>query len=148
MRFTFEGRVYEITFKRHHSNVFVPDTWSKHVKRVRKSQFPYTTVKILVVDESSPAKDWGVFRTGTVGCWFRDKFNHENGRLNALKFMTKGNSMSKDMKSAVWDAYMSRPRGVPEPKEPVVQAVNDLKDTAKAIATMEDEGLNHEVTGS
>ena len=101
MRFTFNGEQYALEFKR------IPREFTDPRDGLRKlSAKPYTTVNLLQFDGNG--QNPAIFRTGTVGCWWRDNYSLEKGRLGAMKLMTKGNSLSKEFKQAVWLAYFNR----------------------------------------
>ncbi len=78
-----------------------------------KSRFPYTTVtlfkEITPKTEDAPAT-YEVVRTATVGTFYRDEYTHEGGRLATLRLLSTSMNDQKDLKKAVWTAYMKRPR--------------------------------------
>lgn len=120
MRFTVDGVTYAIEFSRSFRTVHLPyrvkglKKSKTAVKVVQKSFYPYTTVNILPVDLNTgkpvvdPEGQPVIHRTWTVGCSHRDNFSPEEGRMNALRGVTRGNSLSREFKRAVWNAYWSR----------------------------------------
>ena len=137
MRFTVDGRTYAIDFQRdyrsrdHYEEVAEEQADGTvklvTVKTTVKSTYPYTTVKILEVDDTIPRKDWKVYRTYTVGCATSDRFSPEAGRKAALR-MALGTGIlerpvgviitpklkelllrqAKVFRSAAWKAYFDR----------------------------------------
>lgn len=97
MRFEFEGQKYILEFQRD----FKETTVNGEIKKASK---PYTTVNLVRFEDDKPV----VHRTATVGCWHRDVYTLEKGRLGALRLMTKGNGLSKEFKRVLWKAYMER----------------------------------------
>ena len=113
MRFDFEGKTFAIDFERQRPRVHLPYPIQRsqgNVVRVcQEARYPSTTVNILEVRQDLPAREWSIYRTATVGCWHRDHFNRERGRLNALKLVTR--TIPDGMKPRLWNAYLSRKKG-------------------------------------
>ena len=103
MRFEYSGTTYQIEFQRERQlrrdSLTNEDIETTH---------PSTTARILVVDDGKPAKEWKVYRSWTVGCYHRDRFTTEQGRLYALRAISKGNSLPREFKARMWDAYITR----------------------------------------
>lgn len=102
MRFTFNGSEYSIEFKREFKEI------TRFNGEVVKSRFPYTTVTLF----KGAKKAEVAVRTATVGAFYAEKeFTHEKGRLYALRSISRSMNNERDLKKALWKAYISRPRG-------------------------------------
>jgi len=114
MRFTHNGKTYAIDFQRERKMVPVGITPKRYGNLGHNAEVlyapsnrPYTTVRLLQVDEEKPFKDWYVYRTATVGCWHREKqFSLERGRLHALRLVTL--TLDKEMRTKMWEVYTRR----------------------------------------
>lgn len=108
MRFSVEGQEFEISFRRYHPTLYLPDPNLKGTNKKTRTTHPSTEALILVVDPKKKPVEYDVHRSYTVGCYHQDKFTQEDGRLAALKMISKGNSLSKEFKAAMWEAYTNR----------------------------------------
>lgn len=117
MRFEHNGDSFALSFRREYR-----DRINEKGDTV-KSTKPYTTVELY----KQEGDKFTLFRTATVGCWHKDDYRLEKGRLGALRFLSKGNSLSQEFKAAMWKSYMERPRGLtprlsPEEQKAVAEA--------------------------
>jgi hypothetical protein len=106
MRFTFEGRRYELDFSRERKDVVILRDGTKHTI---KSLHPYTTVSLKErIADALPA----TVATATVGCLPTDRYSNDLGRVYALRaltqVLTKKHGKSKEFKAAMWRAYELR----------------------------------------
>ena len=111
MRFQVDGTTYALDFQREHKYVHVPypkqTKGGNKIMETKRSTHPYTTVRVVVVDDSVPPKQWKTAFEATVGCWHKeDKFTIEKGRLEALRKINR--IIPPDMKSPMWNAYLQR----------------------------------------
>lgn len=106
MRFEFEGNTYEIAFRRYRQLLPVTNTLDSKVIETRLSTHPFTEVSLNFVRDFVPARDWKNYKKASVGCMLGDRFTKENGRLNALKKLSK--IIPKSMRGPMWTAYMER----------------------------------------
>lgn len=117
MRFKFNGADYQLEFQREFKPVRVGFDEVNQVDLMGPSKWPYTTANLFITEPGTlPGK---LLRTYTVGAHHTEQFSYEEGRLNALRQLSKTNSLSKELKKAMWDAYLYRPRPVSKPKEKV-----------------------------
>jgi hypothetical protein len=93
------GKDYQPLVKRNESGI--------PIVNLVPSKFPYTTVNIVELGEKR--SDDTIYRTATSGCYHQDKFSLEEGRLHALRLVSK--TLDKPMKKAMWNAYMNRKVG-------------------------------------
>lgn len=110
MTFEHEGAAYVIEFLRTFRRVRVGVI--DDIDIYKDSTYPYTTVILWkVVPGEQPGTPRELVRTGTVGCWHKDKstFTHANGRLRALRSISL--TLDKDLKRKMWAAYESRETG-------------------------------------
>lgn len=114
MRFTHDGTVYELTFKRKHRIVHVADPIVKNVYHAVRSEHPFTTAFLHIVDDEKPQANWTLHRFASVGCLPGDKFEKAQGRLHALRKMT-GLIEEKELRRALWTAYTNRISALPYP---------------------------------
>ena len=110
MKFTYEGQQYLIEFCRERYNLRKFDKGNDYpFQLVIKSKHPYTTVNIMLMEEPRSATSKGkvsVYRSATVGCYHKDRYTHEQGRITALREV--GRTLPKEFKGAMWDAYRNR----------------------------------------
>lgn len=125
MRFTFDGKTYQITFSREFKLVRNPfwigvkdAPFSEAEPEFIKSQWPYTTVRLDVVEQNDPTHPdrWHaveLYRTATVGYYHRErsKFSIEQGRIHALHSLMT--TIPAGMVAPLWSAYNTRPKGQP-----------------------------------
>lgn len=108
MRFVVDDQEYRIEFERKYKLIIVRYDYDpvkdQHNPVYERAKFPYTTANIFKVVNGKDI----LFRTYTVGAHFKERFTLESGRVNALRMITKGNSLSKAFKKALWDAYHER----------------------------------------
>lgn len=123
--FVYDGKSFKLSFERVYKDVTLirkakvkgPDgklVWQQTEEKV-KSQYPYTTVKLIALPTGNVAPV--IFEKATVGCLPSDTYSHENGRRWALRELS--NKLRKlgapsTMTAAMWEAYLNRPR----PKDP------------------------------
>lgn len=112
MRFTHNGQEYLLEFQRQYKHVSHFDRDGNSM--LIKTQYPYTTVRILTLPNRK------VFRTATVGCWYKERFRPKESLLNkgrerALRaIILYDNSTRADQRlpaefrKAMWDAYHNR----------------------------------------
>lgn len=100
MKFLYKGNRFEICFHRKHKEL------TSQVDGPVTSTKPYTTCEVNLLNEDGTFRS--IYRTATVGCWKRDTFSPEKGRLGTLRVISKEKSLSKDFKKAMWGAYMGR----------------------------------------
>lgn len=122
MRFTHEGRTYVIEFQREYrmkDALVLQEDGTEKIESVPATRYPDTTAYVLEVKPSTAdatgdtGKEERVpYRSYRVGCWHRDGFTLERGRLNALRGITRSNSLSYNFKQALWNAYIKRNDGV------------------------------------
>lgn len=128
MQFEVNGVGYGIEFRRETREVRVHDPFNKDVIHKVKSTYPFTTVNITLKSDK-PKKQWEVAHTATVGCFKSDAFSAEEGRRYALRSLCKKLPKDlKDLKTALWQAYLTRK----DPKPAVVP----VADTNEAVATV------------
>jgi hypothetical protein len=116
MRFRLDDSEFRIVFKREHKDVTylkqkvdedgrpIFDIFANPLfeKVQAKSKFPSTTVTIFRDrDNAIPGE---VFRTATVACHHRESYSPEQGRLNALRLVSK--TLDKEFKTLLWETYM------------------------------------------
>lgn len=104
MRFQYDGRTYAIEFQRAKRKV-APVALLNSPEPTVPSTKPYTTVRIVELD--SDGQQVSVFRQATVGCFAKDQFSKEGGRIAALRALTP--VLPEPMRPVVWDAYTDRP---------------------------------------
>lgn len=127
MKFRFNGADYQIEFQREYKPVRVgfaqagdpvldekgkptfndkgePKVYLEDQDLVRPSKFPYTTVKLWAQVDGAAKPE--LKRSATVGAHHTEEFNVERGRLIALRQITK--TITKDLKRAMWKAYLNR----------------------------------------
>ena len=102
MKFEHEGATYFLDFQRDYKQVEVGNTAGEVVRTA--SHYPSTTVILWKQRENPLAPE--LYRTATVGCWHKDTFTLEKGRLNAMRLMSR--TLSKEMKRKMWASYMNR----------------------------------------
>jgi hypothetical protein len=138
VKFAFEGKSYQIQFRRLKKRVAIHDKLVKGVLYPVESTHFFTEGQILEVDPKAPRKLWKVFRTATVGAWHKEKkVTGEIGRLRALKLITR--TLPKGMKPLMWKAYLDRamqPKVDPTPT-PQAAPEGDQLNLAYDLKTME-----------
>lgn len=108
MRFQVNDKLYELEFSRQRKQVTIRDRATQSSFRAT-STYPYTTVSVVEVDpEEKDRIKWRVFQQAEVGCCTLDKYTVCAGRLQALKKLSRKKELSREFKSAIWQAYMSR----------------------------------------
>ena len=119
MKFSFEGRNYRLEFERKHRNVEILRN-GKH--RTIKSTYPYTTVTLF---EVRPPLAPRVVAHATVGCMHSDSYSNAAGRLYAMRSLTamlKLHEQPKELRTAMWEAYINRGREQKkQTAEPVIE---------------------------
>lgn len=105
MKFVVDGDTYELDFQRSYKQIPI-ERQPDGVIVYQKSKYPYTTCTILRHHASSGKVS--VYRSCTVGAYHKDKFTLEAGRMNALKLLSKGNSLTKHFKAQMWKTYLNR----------------------------------------
>lgn len=111
MRFEVDGRKYSLEFQRYQGE-FVRsgvDTDGKPVEIVRKTAHPRTTVIMFEHFEHDGVKAAEAVGIATVGCSHLDRFTKEDGRLAALRALTR--TIDPKLREPMWKAYLNRPRG-------------------------------------
>jgi hypothetical protein len=103
MRFTYNDKTYVLEFSRKHRERADGQSLVTTVRPM--STHPYTTVKVIEVDPRNPAHRY-LYREATVGCWHKEVFTLERGRIHALRAV--GKNMPADFKAAMWKAYTDR----------------------------------------
>lgn len=117
MRFTFDGQEYQIEFSRAlregrapGAPEFLKIKTPTGVEMVENTTFtfPYTSVRIMVVDLKMHRRDWKCYRTATVGCHHAEKggFSPEIGRKRALTDV--GRTLTREFRTQMWLAYHTR----------------------------------------
>lgn len=130
IKFEHENVVYAVEFMRDHRRVRVADKLTPGVFRMEKSREPFTTASVVVPKDGVRAHDWEVYKQATVGVAKGDRFSYEDGRMYALKKLTP--LLPKEMRTKMWEAYMSRPRGVSlEPKTTTKVDLADAQSTSE-----------------
>ncbi len=107
MRFSYEGQDFSIEFERQNREVKYEDGSSHGVRA--PSTKPHTTVRLIITPptiEGVVSAGHIVFRTATVGCWHKDRFSLEKGRIHALRAV--GRTLTKGFRTAMWAAYTNR----------------------------------------
>lgn len=135
MRFTFDGKDYTIEFQRSFRERVKTNLAGDDV--VTKSTKPYTTVTLLEADLGRPQAKT-TYRTATVGCWHKDKFSLETGRVRALRSMTR--TLPKAMKPVLWKAYHDRVKKTPAPA-PAGERDGASPESLGSLAEAEDASL-------
>jgi hypothetical protein len=107
LHFVDDGKEYAIEFKRKLSDVTLQRIAGGN-SVLGPSTYPYTTVDIVEVDKSTSPYTRRVHRTFTVGCHHKDRFNREKGRINALRQVSRTDSLSYEFKAKLWQTYMER----------------------------------------
>lgn len=105
MKYAYNGNEYTIEFKREHKTVTVFDAYGNAA--AFKSKHPYTTVTLYRQATTDPIKQ--IYRTATVGAYWQDAYTHEEGRLAALRAISK--TLTKESRKPLWEAYINRARG-------------------------------------
>ena len=105
MRFKYNGEDHYIDFRRDYREITAYDDEGNAVG-TRKTKYPYTSVFIMKERKTSPDGDELVL-SYTVGCYHRDGFTLADGRLAALRAVTKG-LKDKLLSKSIWDAYLTR----------------------------------------
>lgn len=113
MRFVHEGKTYALEFQRTHRDIRRYQKVKGKTKAIEtvSTRYPYTTVNLLELGPEDPKTGKPtstIYRTGTVGCWFRDRFSLEDGRLAAMRFMVRADGVSREMRIKVFDCYFGR----------------------------------------
>lgn len=112
MRFSFDGKQYQIEFERQHTFRAEYDP-ILNVELQVKSKYPNTIARVYEVIDGAGGVIPGeiLFREAKVGCWHKEKkgFSLEKGRQRALRMITK--TIPVGMKPLLWKAYHERPRG-------------------------------------
>lgn len=111
MTFQFGGKLYELGFQRTKQSMRVPDPFIVNVKHIVVPKTPNKTTARLVEfeeDLTGRAKPTGLMYSGETLCKAPDRFNLEEGRLRALKLLTKKVPLA--MRKPLWDSYLERPR--------------------------------------
>lgn len=107
MRFTYNGSEHSLSFKRTTADV------TRFNGEVVKSRHPFTFVALETVVRDPDGKvtsrtkvleDKAITSKG-------DHFSIEQGRLAALRNLTRTMTTQKDLKKAIWTAYVKRARG-------------------------------------
>jgi len=112
MKFEFDGLQYVLEFERSSKQVTVGSQKDeKGNRRAVKatSRYPYTTVRIIQLPKNVKDVTRGsrvVYRTATVGAYHKDNFTLERGRILALRAVSQ--TLTKEFKRVMWDAYMHR----------------------------------------
>lgn len=115
MKFDFAGSQFQIEFQRSVQDV----TLTRRVKReaedgsievvtdhtVQKSQHPYTTARLSATGPLGTAPQ--VLIEASVGCAPSDKYSVAEGRVQALRKLTKA-VPEKELRKAIWQAYSER----------------------------------------
>lgn len=105
MRFDHDGKTYALDFQRDYKLIRLGEINGEVL--TAPSRYPYTTARVLEVDQALPVYEWPVYRTATVGCWHKEPvFRLERGRLHALRLLSR--TLNREMKVKVWDTYMGR----------------------------------------
>lgn len=117
LKFEFEGTKYRIDFTREARTVKQfrgyadsVDTSNGEVIKVPvvvdvPARYPYTTVTLW---KTMPGGGEVIYRSYTVGCIHTDSYTLEDGRLAALRMLSKSNSLDKPFKKAMWTCYFDR----------------------------------------
>lgn len=111
MKFTFSGKAYEIEFRRVVASFHLPDPFQPNVKHVVVPKSPNKTIVRLVEyeeDSLGVATPTGVTYVAETVCKGPDRFNLEEGRVRALRILTR--KLNPGMRKPLWDAYIGRPR--------------------------------------
>lgn len=122
MRFEYDGEKYFISFYRSFEEpksprIPTPKAAKFSLKKPNPTTYPSTTAKVLKV--IGPNKgDLLIFQEATVGCYHKDKFSKEAGRLASLGAisdkLTQGakgtphQGWIAGFNRALWDAYTGR----------------------------------------
>lgn len=111
MTFEVDRDEYAIGFFRDPKQITVKKRGSKNQVR-----YPATTARLLVRDHSAVHEKprWTELYTATVHHFHKDLFTLENGRVKALEKLTP--LVPKELRQAMWKAYLERPRPKSEPK--------------------------------
>lgn len=121
MRFVVDTKTFVLEFSRTHRPLSSHQTPTATKKMGdtpnNNSTFPYTTVKVIQVDDDNPAHRY-VWREATVGCWHKERkgFRLEQGRLHALRAVGRSPGMTPQFRVAMWDAYQRRDEIKKKPK--------------------------------
>lgn len=99
LAFEHNGKHYAMLFDYEKKKLHLPDTVMSVKKRKGRPAFkvmrqvpsakPYTTVRIHEV-LANGALAFPCVRSATVGCWHGDEYNKNQGRVRALRVLTKG----------------------------------------------------------
>lgn len=107
MRFTYNGAEHSLSFKR------ITTIVTRFNGEMVKSRFPFTFVILETITRDADGKitsrtkvleDKAITSKG-------DHFSIEQGRLAALRNLTRTMTTQKDLKKAIWTAYVKRSRG-------------------------------------
>jgi hypothetical protein len=67
------------------------------------SLYPYTTAKLLEVNDTQPEVMWRVHAEATVGCHPQDVYSEETGRLAAMHKL--GKLVAPELMIEMWKCY-------------------------------------------
>lgn len=109
MRFTHNGALYTIEFRREHRMVEAYNPATGDYEEV-KSKYPYTLVDIRKYPNPDKVDEFTVIGTAEQGCAPEDVFYKETGRKRALKKVTS--KVPKELRAILWDTYMNRAKPV------------------------------------
>lgn len=108
-RIVFKRELKDVTYQKHKidENTGQPlyNTYGKPVYETYqgKSKFPNTVITIFRdKDNAVPGE---LFRTATVGCHHHESYSPEQGRLNALRAVSR--TLDKAFKRQLWESYLS-----------------------------------------
>lgn len=111
MRFDFAGSQFQIEFQRTKKDVVI----TRRIKdqqtgdiittdTIQPSQHPYTIVRLT---ETKPGVEPHVLVEASVGCAPMDRFSVSEGRVQALRKLTRA-VPDKAFRKAIWEAYSLR----------------------------------------
>lgn len=106
MRFTYAASQFELEFKRKKEEITLQrrDKDGQVILTIQESTHPYTTA---VLYESNLNMTPKVLHMAIVGCAPGDKYSVKQGRIEALRKLTR-KIEDKGLRKAVWEAYAKR----------------------------------------
>jgi hypothetical protein len=122
MKFTFDGKHYKLGFSRKKKELEL-----RRENRVKKvtSTHPYTTATL--VELRTDAEPLTV-ASATVGCYKGDTYSKKFGSYYALVALTSElrKSYSKELRTAVWKAYLDRNKQQPKNEDSGSGSASDV----------------------
>lgn len=112
LTFEHKGNTYILDFLRSRKDVPLREDYDgkRPLGAGAQTTHPDTTVIIWMEREGHP-EGHEMYRTATAGCYHTDRFRLEEGRIKALRSVSK--TLSKEMRAKVWECYTKRPTGTP-----------------------------------